>query len=87
MGQKFRKRKFDQSALVLNLMHTVPHNNISTEFHTPNGPFTLVPIGEKQSSLVCVDLPDEIARLKQLDNVNLEIELETKSKSFWESSP
>ena len=82
IGSEVSQRKFDQSALVLNLMHTVPHNNISTEFHTPNGPFTLVPIGEKQSSLVCVDLPDEIARLKQLDNANLEIELETKSKSI-----
>ena len=76
------QRKFDQSALVLNLKHSVPHQNISTEFHTPNGPFTLVPIGEKQSSLVCVDLPDEIERLKQLDNANLENELETKSKSI-----
>ena len=32
--------------------------------------------------MVCVDFPDEIARLKQLDNVNLENELETKSKSI-----
>ena len=82
IGSEVIKRNFDQSALVLNLNHTVPHNNISTEFHTPNGPFTLVPLSEMQSSLVCVDLPNEVNRLKDLENSKLASELEIRAKSL-----
>ncbi len=37
---------YPQTAVVLNLSHTRPHGNVSTEFHTPTGPFTQVPLPE-----------------------------------------
>ncbi|MCO5148272.1 MAG: UbiH/UbiF family hydroxylase [Aquamicrobium sp.] len=43
-----------QSALVLNFSHTRPHDDISTEFHTEDGPFTQVPLPGMRSSLVWV---------------------------------
>src|SRR5262249_21419743 len=38
------RHAYRQTALALNLRHTRPHNDISTEFHTETGPFTLVPL-------------------------------------------
>ena len=36
--------RYDQSALVANLAHALPHNDTSTEFHTEHGPLTQVPL-------------------------------------------
>ena len=82
IGSEISQQKCDQFALVLNLKHSVPHQNTSTEFHTSNGPFTLVPMEENQSSLVCVDAPHEIENLKELTVNELERELEDRSKSI-----
>ena len=82
IGSEVSERKLDQSALVLNLKHSVSNQNISTEFHTPNGPFTLVPLAEKQSSLVCVDTSQEIKRLNEFEIDELECVLEKRSKSI-----
>jgi len=46
---------YDQAAIVLNLRHDRPHNDVSTEFHRPPGPFTLVPLPGDRSSLVWVE--------------------------------
>ncbi|MCZ2204269.1 UbiH/UbiF family hydroxylase [Bartonella sp. A05] len=53
-GIGVKQWNYPQTALVLNFSHDLPHNNISTEFHTENGPFTQVPLPENQSSLVWV---------------------------------
>ncbi len=39
----------------------LPHQNISTEFHTEHGPFTQVPLPGNRSSLVWVQDPQEAA--------------------------
>ena len=49
-----RRRDYPQTALTLNLAHARPHHDISTEFHRETGPFTLVPLPGRRSSLVCV---------------------------------
>jgi len=43
---------YDQAATVVNLKHQKPHGFVSTEFHRPAGPFTLVPLPGNRSSLV-----------------------------------
>jgi 2-octaprenyl-6-methoxyphenol hydroxylase len=75
-------RTYPQSALTCNLGHTRPHNDISTEFHTPGGPFTLVPLPGDRSSLVCVVDPREAALLRELDDAALCLELERRSHSI-----
>jgi len=56
---------YPQSAMVLNFAHTLPHQNISTEFHTEHGPFTQVPLPGNRSSLVWVQNPsDATARIE-----------------------
>jgi 2-octaprenyl-6-methoxyphenol hydroxylase len=49
--------RYDQSALVVNFRHSVPHADTSTELHTESGPFTTVPLPGDRSSLVWVDRP------------------------------
>src|SRR6185436_8178461 len=50
-------RSYPQTALTFNLSHARPHQDISTEFHTESGPFTLVPLPGERSSLVWVVEP------------------------------
>jgi 2-octaprenyl-6-methoxyphenol hydroxylase len=57
---------YPQVALTVCLRHSRPHGDISTEFHTSSGPFTLVPLPNNRSSLVWVldsALAEEIAIL------------------------
>ncbi|MDR9774621.1 UbiH/UbiF family hydroxylase [Rhizobium hidalgonense] len=56
-----RKWSYPQSAMVLNFAHSLPHQNISSEFHTKHGPFTQVPLPGGRSSLVWVQDPAEAA--------------------------
>ncbi len=44
-----------QTAVVCRFAHAKPHRNISTELHKKGGPFTMVPLPGRQSSLVWVD--------------------------------
>jgi 2-octaprenyl-6-methoxyphenol hydroxylase len=73
---------YDQAALVSNLGHTQPHHDTSTEFHTENGPFTLVPLGRNRSSLVWVDRPDTTRRRLDASDGELADEIETRSASI-----
>ena len=69
---------YPQSALACVFEHARPHNNISTEFHRENGPFTVVPMPGNSSSLVWVDAPGEIQRLATLDASEFCQELEAR---------
>ncbi|MBU0859899.1 MAG: FAD-dependent monooxygenase, partial [Alphaproteobacteria bacterium] len=54
-GIEARTQEFGQSAITCLIEHSRPHDYISTEFHRPTGPFTLVPLPGKMSSVVWVD--------------------------------
>ncbi len=55
-GVKVREWTYPQSAITTILAHAKPHEDVSTEFHTRSGPFTLVPMpGGHRSSLVWVN--------------------------------
>ena len=77
-----RRWSYPQEAVVLNLEHRLPHQNSSTEFHTPTGPFTLVPLPGRQSSLVCVETPEGAAALLALEPQKLALELERRAHSI-----
>lgn len=78
-GLVARETRYNQSALTTILRHERGHHDVSTEFHTRYGPFTLVPTGERRSSLVWVCRPDEAARLAGLDDPTLARRIETQS--------
>lgn len=75
-------RSYPQSALTCNLAHTRPHRDMSTEFHTASGPFTLVPLPGRRSSLVCVVEPQVAAMLRDLNEAALALELERRCHSI-----
>ena len=81
-GIETERRSYPQSALTFSLTHARPHRDISTEFHTPQGPFTLVPLPGLRSSLVCVVAPDEAGRIGALDAAALDDEIERRSHSI-----
>jgi 2-octaprenyl-6-methoxyphenol hydroxylase len=81
-GIETERQRYPQTALTFSLTHARPHRDISTEFHTPQGPFTLVPLPGLRSSLVCVVAPDEAERIGALDAAGLDDEIERRSHSI-----
>lgn len=81
-GIATRAWSYPQTAVTMNLHHSRPHQDISTEFHTRSGPFTLVPLPGNRSSLVCVVTHDEAERLAALDLPALAGEIERRSHSI-----
>lgn len=81
-GIGVRRWSYPQSALVLNFAHTLPHGNVSTEFHTETGPFTQVPLPGSRSSLVWVVKPQEAQRLVELPAEELSRAVEDRMQSM-----
>ena len=81
-GIASESRAYPQTALTFTLAHTRPHHDISTEFHTVQGPFTLVPLPGTRSSLICVVADDEAERLCALTGAALDTEIERRSHSI-----
>ncbi len=82
-GIEVRTWAYPQSALVLNFSHQVAHQNISTEFHTPHGPFTQVPLpGGLRSSLVWVQKPDDTETMRSLPLDQLSLCVEQRMQSM-----
>jgi 2-octaprenyl-6-methoxyphenol hydroxylase len=81
-GIATRTSVYPQTAITLNLTHTRPHHDASTEFHTPSGPFTLVPLPGLRCSLVCVVAPADADALLALDPVSLARNLERRAHSI-----
>ena len=76
------RRSYPQTALTLNLAHDRPHQDTSTEFHTESGPFTLVPLPGRRSSLVCVLDPMHAAALASMPDAELSDEIERRAHSL-----
>ena len=81
-GIETTQRAYPQTALTLNLAHARPHDDTSTEFHTERGPFTLVPLPGRRSSLVCVLDPAHAADLVAMNDAELAREIERRAHSL-----
>ncbi|MGR9246024.1 UbiH/UbiF family hydroxylase [Rhizobium leguminosarum] len=81
-GITVRNWSYPQSAMVLNFAHSLPHQNISTEFHTKHGPFTQVPLPGSRSSLVWVQDPTEAASRMELPLAELGALVEARMQSM-----
>jgi len=78
-GIDVRRRNLHQSALTFNVSHSRPHRNISTEFHTPQGPCVFVPLPGDRCSVVWVAAPKEAERLMALADAELSEAAEKQS--------
>ena len=79
--------RYPQTALTAILNHSRPHRDFSTEFHLPEGPFTLVPLPAKpgarfRSSLVWMMAERQARRRAGLDDKFLAREIEKQARSM-----
>jgi 2-octaprenyl-6-methoxyphenol hydroxylase len=81
-GIEVQRRTHPQTALTLNFSHDRPHGGVSTEFHTERGPFTLVPLPGRRSSLVCVLDPPRAAEFAAMKDADLAAEIERRAHSL-----
>jgi len=81
-GIELRRRELDQAALTFNVTHTRPHRNISTEFHTAQGPCVFVPLPGDRSSVVWVMAPADAERLITLGDNEFSQAAERQSHSI-----
>jgi 2-octaprenyl-6-methoxyphenol hydroxylase len=81
-GIEVRRRDLHQSALTFNVGHSRAHRNISTEFHTAQGPCVFVPLPGDRCSVVWVASPREAARLMALSDDELSDAAEAQSHSI-----
>jgi 2-octaprenyl-6-methoxyphenol hydroxylase len=80
-GITLKRRELPQAALTFNVSHSRPHRNISTEFHTSQGPCVFVPLPGNRSSIVWVSEPKEADRLMALSDEDLSAAAEARSHS------
>ena len=83
LGIGVRTFRYGQKALAFAVTHEVPHHNVSTEVHRSGGPFTLVPLpdrdGKPCSAVVWMENGREVARLAALSPDAFEAELNARS--------
>jgi 2-octaprenyl-6-methoxyphenol hydroxylase len=82
-GIEVSRRGLNQAALTFNIAHSRPHRNISTEFHTPQGPCVFVPLPGDRCSVVWVAAPREAERLIALGDDELSEAAERQSHSIF----
>ena len=81
--------RYGQKALAFAVTHPTPHDNVSTEIHRAGGPFTLVPLpdrdGQPCSAIVWMERGPEVARLTALPTEAFEAEM--SARSAWLFGP
>lgn len=79
-GIKCRQKPYGQQAITCLIKHSRPHENISTEFHRPSGPFTLVPLPDNISSVVWVDFDAEVDSFMAMDKASFTQALQDRTE-------
>jgi 2-octaprenyl-6-methoxyphenol hydroxylase len=70
---------YDQTAIATSFAHSMGHDNVSTEYHKPAGPFTTVPLPENNSSLVWMERPARAEALMAMSDKELAIEIQIET--------
>lgn len=82
-GVGVRRWRYDQKALVFAVRHPRPHGGVSTEIHRTGGPFTLVPMpdrdGAHMSSVVWMERAAEADALAALGEADFAAALNERS--------
>ncbi|MCV2882550.1 UbiH/UbiF family hydroxylase [Actibacterium sp. XHP0104] len=79
--------RYGQKALAFAVTHPLPHDNVSTEVHRSGGPFTLVPLpdrdGKPCSAIVWMEHGPEVLRLAALPEAAFEQEMNARSAGLY----
>jgi len=83
LGVGVTRFRYGQKALAFAVTHPLPHANVSTEIHRTGGPFTLVPLPDRDglpaSAVVWMHEGPEILRLAALPVAAFEAEMTARS--------
>ncbi|MFE3837769.1 UbiH/UbiF family hydroxylase [Pseudogemmobacter sonorensis] len=83
LGIAVRRIHYGQKALAFAVTHEKPHGNVSTEVHRSGGPFTMVPLpdrdGRPASAVVWMERGPEAARLAALPVPEFEAEMNLRA--------
>lgn len=86
LGIAAKTIRYGQKALAFAVSHDIPHGNVSTEVHRKGGPFTLVPLpdrnGRPASAVVWMETGPEVARLAALPVPAFESEMTARSSGI-----
>ncbi|MCB2116532.1 MAG: UbiH/UbiF family hydroxylase [Rhodobacteraceae bacterium] len=87
LGIGVKTFRYGQKALAFAVSHPIPHQNVSTEIHRTGGPFTLVPLpdrdGRPASAVVWMDRGPEVQRLAALPVPAFEAEMLSRSAGLF----
>ncbi|MCC5984207.1 MAG: UbiH/UbiF family hydroxylase [Rhodobacteraceae bacterium] len=87
LGIGVRTTRYGQKALAFAVTHPVPHANVSTEIHRSGGPFTLVPLPDRDgrpcSAVVWMERGPEVARLRDLPTAAFEAAMTERSGGLF----
>ena len=76
-------KRFDQKALAFSVTHPIPHKNVSTEIHRNGGPFTLVPLPDREgspaSAIVWMETCKRATQLMQIELESFHEEMNARS--------
>ena len=82
-----RTLRYGQKALAFAVTHDNPHNNVSTEIHRSGGPFTLVPLPDRDgrpcSAVVWMERGAEAQRLAALPEGEFNSEMTERSAHLY----
>ena len=81
-GVATRNWTYPQTAFITVFEHKLPHDGISTEFHTEHGPCVQVPLPGDRSSLVWVVRPERADELMAMDDAALSRAIEDRIASI-----
>lgn len=83
LGIAVKTIRYGQKALAFAVTHPVPHQNVSTEIHRSGGPFTLVPLPDRDglpcSAVVWMETGPEVQRLAALPVADFEAAMNLRS--------
>lgn len=83
LGIKVTTLRYGQKALAFAVTHPIPHGNVSTEIHRSGGPFTLVPMPDRDglpaSAVVWMETGPEAMRLANLAPKDFEAAMTERS--------
>ena len=83
LGIPVKTTRYGQKALTFAVTHPIPHENVSTEIHRSGGPFTLVPLPDRDglpcSAVVWMEAGPEALRLAVLPTPEFEAAMNLRS--------
>ncbi|ARE41517.1 2-octaprenyl-6-methoxyphenol hydroxylase [Rhodovulum sp. P5] len=87
VGIGVRTMRYGQKALAFAVTHPEPHHNVSTEIHRSGGPFTLVPLpdrdGKPCSAIVWMEHGPEALRLASMPEAEFNAEMTARSGAIY----